>query len=66
MMLFIGIVLLHNNTIRYHSPYSSDLAPSGYHLFMHIKKRLPLQQFETDELQTDVNRLSQDAGGRHL
>ena len=39
-----------------HPPYSPDLAPSDYHLFMHLKKWLASQRFETDdELQTGVN-----------
>jgi [histone H3]-lysine36 N-dimethyltransferase SETMAR len=39
-----------------HAPYSPNLAPSDYHLFMHLKKWLASQRFETDdELQTGVN-----------
>ena len=38
-----------------HPPYSPDLAPSDYHLFMHLKKSLASQSFEDgDRLKTDV------------
>lgn len=32
-----------------HPPYSPDLAPSDYHLFMHMKKWLGSQRFDDDE-----------------
>ena len=31
-----------------HPPYSPDLAPSDYHLFLHLKRFLSGQQFESD------------------
>jgi len=38
-----------------HPPYSPDLAPSDYHLFVHLKKWLASQSFEADDrLKTDV------------
>ena len=38
-----------------HPPYSPDLAPSDYHLFMHLKKWLASQSFEDDDrMKTDV------------
>jgi len=38
-----------------HPPYSPDLAPSDYHLFMHLKKWLASQSFEDhDRLKTGV------------
>jgi len=38
-----------------HPPYSPDLAPSDYHLFMHLKKWLASQSFEDDDrLKTGV------------
>ena len=30
----------------YHSPYSSDLAPSDFHLFLHLKKFLGGKRFD--------------------
>jgi len=36
-------------------PYSPDLAPSDYHLFMHLQKWLASQSFEDDDrLKTGV------------
>ncbi|GFX94677.1 histone-lysine N-methyltransferase SETMAR [Trichonephila clavipes] len=32
-----------------HPPYSSDLAPSDYHLFMHLKKHLAGQRHSDDD-----------------
>jgi hypothetical protein len=32
-----------------HPPYSPDLMPSDYHLFMHLKKSLASQSFEDDD-----------------
>jgi histone-lysine N-methyltransferase SETMAR len=38
-----------------HPPYSPDLAPSDYHLFMNMKKPLGSQRFDDDEeLQSSV------------
>jgi hypothetical protein len=38
-----------------HPPYSPDLAPSDYHLFMHLKQWLASQSFEdADRLKTGV------------
>jgi len=38
-----------------HPPYSPDLAPSDYHLFMHLQKWLASQSFEDDDrLKTGV------------
>jgi len=38
-----------------HPPYSPDLEPSDYHLFMHLKKWLASQSYEEDDrLKTDV------------
>ena len=34
-----------------HPPYSPDLAPNDYHLFMHLKKWLAFQSFENDDRQ---------------
>ena len=31
-----------------HSPYSPDLAPSAYHLFLRLKKQLKLRHFSSD------------------
>lgn len=30
-------------------PYSSNLTPSDYHLFLHLKEWLRLQNFENDD-----------------
>jgi hypothetical protein len=32
-----------------HSPYTPDLAPSGYHLFTYLKNWLKSQQFNSNE-----------------
>lgn len=41
--------------IFHHPPYSPDLAPSDYHLFLHLKNWLASQRFEeTEELKTSV------------
>jgi histone-lysine N-methyltransferase SETMAR len=38
-----------------HPPYSPDLAPSNYHLFMHLQQWLASQSFEDDDrLKTGV------------
>jgi histone-lysine N-methyltransferase SETMAR len=38
-----------------HPPYSPDLAPSDFHLFLHLKERLPGKKFdEDDEVQEEV------------
>jgi histone-lysine N-methyltransferase SETMAR len=39
-----------------HPPYSPDLAPSDFHLFLHLKKFLASQSFNNDE---DVKRAVQ-------
>lgn len=36
-----------------HLPYSLDLVPSDFHLFIHMKKWLGSQIFEDNELQDD-------------
>ena len=39
----------------HNSPYSQDLAPSDFHLFLHLKKHLAGKQFDDDdEVQEDV------------
>jgi GMP synthase-like glutamine amidotransferase len=39
-----------------HPPYSPDLAPSDYHLFLHMKRFLAGKQFHSDaEVKTTVN-----------
>ena len=39
-----------------HPPYSPDLAPSDYHLFLHMKRFLAGKQFHSDaEVETTVN-----------
>jgi len=38
-----------------HPPYSPDLAPSDFHLFLHLKKHLAGKKFDNDdELQEEV------------
>ena len=38
-----------------HPPYSPDLAPSNFHLFLHLKKHLAGKNFEDDdEVQEEV------------
>ena len=38
-----------------HPPYSLDLAPSNFHLFLHLKKRLARKKFDNDdEVQEEV------------
>jgi len=38
-----------------HPPYSPDLAPSHFHLFLHLKKHLAGKKFdEDDEVQEEV------------
>jgi hypothetical protein len=38
-----------------HLPYSLDLAPSDYHLFLHLKKHLTWKKFDNnDEVQEEV------------
>ena len=48
-----------------HPPYSPDLAPSDFHLFLHLKKHLAGKKFDDDEVQDEVMVL-QRAGGRLL
>jgi len=35
--------------ILYHPPYSPDLAPSDFHLFLRIKKHLAGKKFDDDD-----------------
>ncbi|KAJ4439236.1 hypothetical protein ANN_07356 [Periplaneta americana] len=65
-MLTAGIVLLHDNArctaavltefgweLFHHPPYSPDLAPSDFHVFLHLKKFLSSdERFGNDELKT--------------
>jgi histone-lysine N-methyltransferase SETMAR len=37
-----------------HPPYSPDLAPSDFHLFLHLKKHLAGKNFDEDEVQEEV------------
>ena len=37
-----------------HLPYSPDLAPSDFHLFLHLKKHLAGKKFDDDEVQEEV------------
>jgi len=38
-----------------HPPYSPDLAPSDFHLFLHLKKHIAEKKFvDDDELQEEV------------
>jgi len=38
-----------------HSPYSPDLAPSDFHLFLHLKEHLAGKKFDDDdEVQEEV------------
>ena len=38
-----------------HPPYSPDLAPSDFHLFLHLKKHLAGKRFDDDdEVQEEV------------
>ena len=38
-----------------HPPYSPDLAPSDFHLFLHLKKHLAGKKFDDDdEVQEEV------------
>jgi histone-lysine N-methyltransferase SETMAR len=32
-----------------HPPYSPNLAPSGFHLFLHLKKYLAEKKFDNDD-----------------
>ena len=36
-----------------HLPYSPDLAPSDFHLFLHLKKHLDGKKFDDDEVQEE-------------
>jgi len=46
-----------------HPPYSSDLAPSNYHLFGFMKNQMRGQHYETNEaLQTAVRQCLRTAG----
>jgi len=38
-----------------HPPYSPNLSPSGFHLFIHLKKHLAGKKFDdNDEVQEDI------------
>ena len=37
-----------------HPPYSPDLVPSNFHLFLHLKKHLAGKKFDDDEVQEEV------------
>ena len=51
-----ALIKLFNWEIFDHPPYSSDLAPSNYHLFTKIKVWLATQRFHTnEELMDGVN-----------
>jgi len=39
-----------------HSPYSPDLSPSDYHLFLHLKKFLGGKRFDDDDLKDAVQK----------
>jgi histone-lysine N-methyltransferase SETMAR len=39
----------------YHPPYSSDLAPSEFHVFLYLKTFLHGQRFHDDEVKEAVN-----------
>jgi len=55
-----------NWDILEHPPYSPDLAPSDFHLFLHLKTHLAGQKFDEDEVQEEVMRVVQRAGSRLL
>jgi histone-lysine N-methyltransferase SETMAR len=38
-----------------HLPYSPDLAPSDFHVFLHLKTFLGGRQFRNDEVKEAVN-----------
>jgi histone-lysine N-methyltransferase SETMAR len=37
-----------------HPPYNPDLAPSDFHLFLHLKKHLAGKKFDDNEMQEEV------------
>jgi len=37
-----------------HPPYSPDLAPNDFHLFLHLKKHLAGKKFDDNEVQEEV------------
>ena len=37
-----------------HPPYSPDVAPSDFHLFLHLKKHLTGKKFDEDDVVQDV------------
>lgn len=54
--MFSRNMIFQHNVICNHQPYSPDLAPSVYHMLMHLMKWLASPQFEIDdELQTNMN-----------
>jgi histone-lysine N-methyltransferase SETMAR len=40
----------------HHPSYSPDLAPSGFHVFLHLKTFLGGRWFHNDEVKEDVNK----------
>jgi histone-lysine N-methyltransferase SETMAR len=57
-----GAVMLHDNARPHtaaatqdHPPYSPDLAPSDFHVFLHLKTYLGDRQFHNDEVKEAVN-----------
>jgi histone-lysine N-methyltransferase SETMAR len=50
-----------------HPPYSADLAPSDFHLFLHLRKYLAGKKFDDDdELQEEVMTWFYDSGIQKL
>jgi histone-lysine N-methyltransferase SETMAR len=64
-MLSRGVVMLHDNACPHtatfgweqfdHPPYSLDLAPSDFHVFLHLKTYVGGRQFHDDKVQEAVN-----------
>jgi hypothetical protein len=53
-MRFRALLDHFNSELFYYPSYSPGLAPSGYHLFTHLKKWLGSQHFENNEFMEDV------------
>jgi histone-lysine N-methyltransferase SETMAR len=49
-----------------HSPYSPDLTPSDYYLFIYLKNCLGSQHFDNNELMESVKNAAEFTGGRFL
>jgi hypothetical protein len=48
-----------------HPPYSPDLAPSNFHLFLRLKKHLAGKMFDDDdEVQGEIHDVIRRAGGK--